>query len=476
MQEEKSNYKNEVEVFEDKITKNPLATEKISKLIMKFGVPCIISLLVSSLYNIIDQIFIGQVVGPVGNAATNIVFPITIIAAAVALLIGDGAAAYLSLNLGRNYKKTAEKGIHNAIVMLIITGVIFLICGLIFRNKLINIFGMGSEKEVLDIASQFMFVIILGLPAYIFSTGMNSIIRADGSPKYAMVSMLSGAIINIFLDAIAIFALNMGATGAAVATVIAQTISAIIALIYLKKFKNIKIHIRELKIRPKIAKQVCMLGISSFITQTAITAVIIVNNKLFTQYGAESKYGSVTTLAVFGIVMKVNQIFNSIIIGIAVGAQPIIGYNYGAKDYKRVKETILTVIKMTFTVSIVATIIFQLFPEYIVNIFGKGNELYMEFACKCFRTFLMFVIFGSFQIVLGIFFQAMGKPLKAMTLSLSRQILFLIPAAIILSSIYKLNGILYAGPTADILAGILASILLIRQIKKINKLYKVEKV
>lgn len=474
MLEEKNNNKKEIEILEDKITQNPLATEKISKLIMRFGIPCIISLLVSSLYNIIDQIFIGQAVGSVGNAATNIVFPVTIIAAAVALLIGDGAASYLSLNLGRKYKKTAQKGIHNAIVMLCITGIVFLILGFIFRNQLINIFGMGAEKEVLDIALPFMSVIILGLPAYIFTTGMNSIIRADGSPKYAMFSMLSGAIINIFLDAIAIYVFHMGAVGAAIATVIAQIISAIIALLYLKRFKNFNIHLKELKVKPKIAKQICMLGISSFITQTAITAVIIVNNKLFTQYGADSKYGSVTTLAVFGIVMKVNQIFNSIIIGIAVGAQPIIGYNFGAKNYDRVKKTILTVIKMTLSISVIATLTFQLFPEYIINIFGKGNELYMEFASKCFRTFLMFVMLGSFQIVLGIFFQAMGKPLKAMTLSLSRQILFLIPAAIILSSIYKLNGILYAGPTADALAGILALILLINQIKKLDKLSKAE--
>ena len=291
---------------------NPLGTEKIGKLLMKFSIPCIISLLVSSLYNIVDQIFIGQGVGFLGNAATNIVFPLTVIACAFALLVGDGAAANLSLCLGKNDKKSASKGIGNAITITLILSIIFLIIGLVFQEGLLKLFGV--TEAAYDYAKGYMFYIVLGLPFYMVTCALNSMIRADGSPRYAMASMVVGAIVNIILDPIAIFVLNWGVEGAAIATIIGQAISGIVSLYYLKKFKSIKLTKESLKLSFKTSKNVVALGISSFITQISITVVIIILNQLLVKYGAQSKYGSDIPLSALGIVIKEKQIINSFVL------------------------------------------------------------------------------------------------------------------------------------------------------------------
>lgn len=449
---------------------NPLGSEKISKLIKQFAVPCIISLLVSSLYNIVDQIFIGQGVGYLGNAATNIVFPFTVVTMAFALMIGDGTAAYLSLSLGKNDKKNANKGVSNGIIVSAILGILFLAIGLIFKDGLLKLFGV--TENAYEYAKQYMTYIVLGMPFFVFTTALNSVIRADGSPGYAMKTMLVGAILNMILDPIAIFKLNMGVTGAAIATVIGQIVSGIMSVIYIRKFKSVKITKESLKIEIKTVKKICSLGISSFITQIAITVVIIVLNQTLAKYGAESKYGSDIPLSALGIVMKVNQIINSIVIGLAAGAQPIIGFNFGAKKYDRVLKTYGFAIKVGLGITAVGTLIFQFCPQIIINLFGQENELYNEFAKLCFRIFLIFVMLNSFQITSGIFFQAIGNPIKAAILSLSRQIGFLIPALLILPRFFGVKGALYAGPTADCLAFILALILAIREVKKIKGLSK----
>lgn len=449
---------------------NPLGTEKISKLIKQFAVPCIISLVVSSLYNIVDQIFIGQGVGYLGNAATNIVFPFTVITMAFALMIGDGTAAYLSLSLGKNDKKSANKGVSNGIIVSAILGILFLAIGLIFKEGLLKLFGV--TENAYEYAKQYMTYIVLGMPFFVFTTALNSVIRADGSPGYAMKTMLVGAILNMILDPIAIFKLNMGVTGAAIATVIGQIASGIMSVIYIKKFKSVKITKESLKIEIKTVKKICSLGISSFITQIAITVVIIVLNQTLAKYGAESKYGSDIPLSALGIVMKVNQIINSIVIGLAAGAQPIIGFNFGAKKYDRVLQTYGFAVKVGLGITAVGTLIFQFCPQIIINLFGQENELYNEFAKLCFRIFLIFVMLNSFQITSGIFFQAIGNPVKAAILSLSRQIGFLIPALLILPRFFGVKGALYAGPTADCLAFILALILAAREVKKIKGLSK----
>lgn len=458
--------KNEKET--EKQPENELGTEKISKLIKKFSIPCILSLVISALYNIVDQIFIGQGVGTIGNTATNIVFPITVIATAFSLLIGDGAAAFLSLSLGRKDTKNANKGITNSIVLVSIMGVIFLLFGFIFKEALLKLFGVTESSY--QYSNDYMTWILVGLPFAMFSNMMNSVIRADGSPKYAMASMVIGCILNIILDPIAIFILKWGVTGAAVATIIGQIVSAIVSGIYIRKFKSVEVKKEDLKLDFKVLGKVCSLGVSSFITQISITIVMIVMNHVLGTYGAQSKYGSDIPIAALGIVMKVNQIITSVVVGIAVGAQPIVGYNYGAQKYSRVKKAYTISLKTAIIITAIATLIFQICPQVIINLFGQGDEVYNEFAQRCFKEFLIFTVLQGVQITTSIFLQSIGKPIKSAILSLSRQILFLIPAMIILPMIFGIDGILRSGPTADVLAFILAVTFITIEFKNIKKL------
>ena len=449
-----------------------LGKEKISKLLLSFSVPCIISLIVNALYNIVDQIFIGWGVGYLGNGATNVVFPITVICLAFALMFGDGSSAYLSLKLGENKKEEAKKGVCNGILACAIISIILCAIILIFLPQLLNIFGCTDSLR--QYALDYGFVIALGIPFMMIGTTLNSIIRADGSPKYSMVSMVIGAIINIILDPIAIFTFNMGVKGAAIATIVSQIVSFIVNIMYIKRFKSIKVDKKSFKFEFLRAKTVAMLGVSSFITQMAIVIVICVQNKLFKKYGVNSKFGADIPITVLGIVMKINQILSSIIIGIAAGSQPIVGFNYGARKYKRVKGTIKIVLISSLCVSCIAFILFQTIPEKLISIFGSGDELYNEFACLAFRVFLMLTLFNGTQIASGIFFQAIGKPAKSAFLTLSRQILFFTSAAIILSNIFGEMGVLYAGPVSDGLAFLVSATLLIFERRSLNKKEKEE--
>ena len=446
---------------------NILGYEKIGKLIKKFSLPCIISLLVNSLYNIVDQIFIGWGVDYLGNGATNIVFPLTVIALSFALMFGDGSSAFLSLKLGEKKKEEASKGVCNGIFLSIIVSIILCTISLVFLPQILNLFGCTDILR--DYALKYGYIIVMGFPFMMIGATLNSIIRADGSPKYSMASMIVGAILNTILDPIFIFVLNKGVEGAAIATVISQIVTAVLNVLYIKKFKSIKIDKEAFKLKPEFCKKVSLLGISSFITQISIVLVIAVENNVLGKYGAESKYGSEIAITVLGIVMKISQILNSIIIGLAAGAQPIIGYNYGAQKYDRVKKALGIVLKIGVAVSTIAFILFQTIPDKLISIFGNGNDLYIEFACLSFRTYLLLCIFNGIQIPAGIFFQAIGKSSKSATLSLSRQIVFLIPAMIILSKIFGIKGALYAGPVADGLAFIISAILLIIEIKNLKK-------
>ena len=446
---------------------NILGYEKIGKLIRKFAIPCIISLLVNSLYNIVDQIFIGWGVGYLGNGATNVVFPLTMVCLAFALMFGDGGAAYLSLKLGEKKQKEAAKGVGNAITISIIVSILICVGYLIFLPQLLNLFGCTDNLR--EYALSYGGIIVLGLPFMMIGSTLNSIIRADGNPKYAMTSMVAGAILNIILDPIFIFPLNMGVQGAAIATVISQIVTFLMNIFYIKKFKSIKIGKEEFKPQAQVMRKVSALGISSFITQMSIVLVIAFENNLLGKYGAESKYGADIPITVLGIVMKISQILNSIIIGIAAGSQPILGYNYGAGKYDRVKKTLKYVLGLSVIISTIAFILFQTIPNKLISIFGSGNELYMDFACVAFRTYLMLVICNGVQIPSGIFFQAIGKSAKSAILSLSRQILFLIPAMVIFGSMFGLIGVLYAGPFADGLAFIISGILIIVEMKHLGK-------
>lgn len=446
---------------------NILGYEKIGKLIRKFSIPCIVSMLVNSLYNIVDQIFIGQGVGYLGNGATNIVFPLAITALALALMLGDGASAYLSLKLGEKKKDEATKGVGNGIALSIIIGVIFTAITLIFLPQLLNIFGCTDALR--DLATSYGRIIAVGLPFMIIGTTLNSIIRADGSPKYSMTSMVTGAVLNIILDPILIFVFKMGVEGAAIATIFSQFVTFILNILYIKKFKSISLRKESFKLKFSVLRKVATLGISSFITQMSFVLVMAVENNLLGKYGAESKFGPEIPITVLGIVMKVSQILNSIIIGITVGAQPIFGYNYGARSFDRVKDTLKLVLRTSVLISAIAFILFQTIPDKLISIFGSGDELYMEFACLTFRTYLLLCICNGIQIPAGIFFQAIGKSVKSAILSLSRQIAFLIPAMIILGNIFGLMGVLYSGPVADGIAFVLAVILLVMEVKHLGK-------
>lgn len=446
---------------------NILGTEKIGKLIRKFSIPCIISLLVNSLYNIVDQIFIGWGVGYLGNGATNVVFPLVIIGLSFSLMFGDGASAYLSLKLGEKKKEEAAKGVGNGIITSTTLSILFCAVTLLFLPQLLNVFGCTDALR--EYALKYGFIIAIGFPFSMIGTTLNSIIRADGSPKYAMTSMVAGAVLNTILDPIFIFVFKMGVEGAAIATVISQFVTFILNVIYIKKFKSITMNKKALKPKFTTIRKVGTLGISSFITQMSFVVVMAVENNLLGKYGMDSKYGSEIPITVFGIVMKINQILNSIIIGIAAGTQPILGYNYGARKFDRVKKTLKTVLGLSVIISTIAFILFQTIPEVLISIFGSGDANYMEFACIAFRTYLLLCIVNGIQIPSGIFFQAIGKSIKSAILSLSRQIVLLIPAMIILGHSFGIMGVLYAGPVADGLAFALAIVLLVKEVRYLGK-------
>ena len=394
---------------------NPLGTERIGKLILTFAVPSIISMVVNALYNIVDQIFIGQGVGYLGNGATNVVMPMTVIAIALSLLIGDGAAAYLSLKLGEGDEKSAARGIGCSISVMVIAGVLLCILFQLFLEPLCVLFG--ATEDILPYAMDYGRIISYGILFSSIDSGMAGIIRADGSPKYSMAGLLLGCITNIILDPIFIFVFHW--------------------------------------------------GVSSFITQVAIILVMAVTNNILVSYGAESKYGAEIPLTTIGITMKVNQIVSAVLLGLATGAQPIFGYNYGSGQKDRVKQAYRIILTVSTMVLVLAFLVFQFAPMSIVRLFGSESELYNEFAVKCFRIFLLACPINGLQMATGVFFQSIGKPTQAAVLSLSRQIVFLLPATILLPLALGVEGALWAGPLADILAFITALVMLKLYWKKI---------
>lgn len=448
-------------------------TKPVWRLIVRFAVPCVISLVVNSLYNIVDQIFIGWGVGYLGNGATNVVFPITIIALALAVLIGDGGAAHMSLKLGEGDTESVKKSVGNSAIMVTVAGIVVLVVFLSFINPILDLFG--ATDALRSYALDYGYIIGIGLPFTMISTALNSMIRADGSAKYAMFSMLLGAIINTVFDPIFIFACGMGVRGAAIATIMGQIASFIVSVIYLPRFKTFRMDRSTFRMKGKICGKVLSLGVSSFITQIAITIVMVLFNNLLSVYGAQSVYGSEIAMTAMGIVMKVNQIMLSILVGIAIGAQPVIGYNYGSKNFARVKRAFEIAILAAEAVAVIAFFIFQFAPMSVVSLFGSEEGLYNEFAVKCFRIFLMLCPLNGFQTVAAIYLQAIGKPVKSAVVTLSRQIIFLIPTAILLPMALGVEGVLWSGPVADGLAFILALAMILYEISKFKKHIRAER-
>lgn len=449
------------------MNENPLQYEKIPKLLRGFAIPSITATLVSSLYNIVDQIFIGQGVGYLGNAATNVSYPLSTICLAISLLIGIGSAARFSLYLGRKETERAAKIAGNGIILMLVAGVIYLIIGEAFLTPLLRVFG--STDEILPYAQQYSGITLLGMPFLILTNGISNLIRADSSPKYSMMCMVTGAILNTILDPIFIFVFKWGIIGAALATIIGQILSFLLALRYLWHFKTVSLAKSCFKINFRDSLRTVYMGTSSCVNQVAITVVQIVLNNSLTYYGAMSAYGEEIPLAACGIVMKTNAILLSIIVGISQGVQPIIGFNYGAGKYDRVKQAFLLAVKWNFVVSIIGFCLFQFFPRQIISIFGSGEELYFEFAILFMRTFLFMVIVNGVQLLSSNFFTAIGKALKGLLLSLTRQVFFLIPLILILPLHFGIFGVLLAGPIADFIAFVVSVAFVYKEFKTLNR-------
>ncbi|MCR4955955.1 MAG: MATE family efflux transporter [Lachnospiraceae bacterium] len=448
-------------------TNRYLAEEKIGKLLLKFSIPCIMSLLVSALYNIVDQIFIGRGVGYLGNGATNVVFPITIISLAIALMIGDGCAAFLSLCQGKKDLKSANKSVGNAVTLLVVMGVFMTILFAVFKTQILQAFG--ATENNFAYASEYFNFIIIGIPFFVIGNGLNSIIRADGSPKFAMITTLVGCIINVILDPIAIFGLHLGMMGAALATITGQIVTAICGMIYLTRAKAVTLTKDSFILSGEIIRKFMPLGISSFLTQISIVVIMGVMNNVLVVYGAQSKYGADIPLTVVGIVMKVFQIVVSVCIGIAAGSQPIIGYNYGAGEYKRVRQLFTAILKAEIVVGAISLILFEVFPLQITGIFGSEDGLYNEFAVLAFRLFLSMIVLTCIQKSVSVFLQALGKPVMAMGLSLLRDFVLSVPFAIILPKYFGVEGALFSAPIADIGSMIAVVIMCAMMLKELNE-------
>lgn len=449
-----------------------LGKDKINKLILSFSIPCVISMLINSIYNIVDQIFIGKGVGTLGNAATNVIFPLIIIFNAVAGLIGNGAATNLSLKLGEKNKKAAAKSIGQAVSLTIILSIVISGIAYIFLPQLVYLFG--CTESVYKYAVDYGRIIVIGAPFMLIYSSFSSIIRADGSPKYSMIMLVIGAIINIILDPIFIFGFDMGVKGGALATIIGQIVSFVIAIIYLFKIKSVKLTKNDFKLDKDVFR-ILALGISSFITQATILVLFIFMNNILTKLGANTKFGADIPLSVYGVISKINSLYISTVLGISIGSQPIIGFNYGAGNKFRVKETIRKVLIINFIIGIIFNLLFVLFPKQITGTFISSNDvsynLFMEFAVLMCHSFLLVISLNALEMTTSIVIQSLGNVVKSTAVTFIRQIMLLIPISLILAFVFNkgIYGVLYAGCIADVLCFIITIFIIKSEYKKLGK-------
>lgn len=453
----------------DPVQKNghPMLTEPVAKLLPKFAVPAITANLVSALYNIVDQIFIGNKVGYYGNAATNVAFPITTVCMALGLMVGVGSASNFNLELGRGNTKRAQAVAGTAFTTLVLTGLVLLCAIGIFMHPMLLFFG--ATDEILSYAESYVGITMWGVPFLMLSTGGNQLIRSDGSPKWSMSCMVSGALVNVVLDYVFVYIFEWGIAGAAGATVIGQVISAMLVLAYFPRFKNIHLTIQSFRPVWRVLVSILALGLTPMFNQLSNLVVQLVLNNLLRSYGAASVYGSEIPLAVAGIVTKVNMIFNSVVLGISNGLQPIAGFNYGAKQYGRVQSAYQMGRKICFLVSVVAFLCFELLAGPIISLFGSENELYMQFATSYLRVFLFCTFLNGVQVVSTIFFAVIGKAKKGAVLAVTRQVLLLIPCLFAAAAIAGVDGIKFAGPVADTLAFVITMWMIHMEFKNIGK-------
>lgn len=445
---------------------NELASEKIGKLIAKFSIPAIISMLVSSLYNIVDQIFIGQGVGMLGNAATNIAFPVSIICTATALLLGIGSASNYNLETGAGNTERGCEIIGTGLSMLAICGTIIAIVVLVFLDGLLYVFGV--TPDVLPYAQDYTGITAFGIPFLILTTGGNHMIRADRSPTYSMVCMLSGAITNTILDPLFIFQFHWGIKGAAWATIIGQILSGSMVILYFAYLRKMKLERRMLLPKVFCLRAILSLGMASCINQIAMAAVQITMNNTLRRFGADSIYGSEIPLACSGVISKVNMVFMAICIGISQGCQPIIGYNYGAKNYARVEETVKKAAFLSVLTGMGFFLCFQIFPRQIIRVFGSGSEIYLHFAERYFRIYMFMTFLNGLHPLSSGFFTSIGQAKLGAIISLTRQVIFLLPLILLFSNMMGIDGVMYAGPIADGAAAIVAIWLAGKELRRMS--------
>ena len=461
----------------DNKTTNPLGYESISSLLGKFAVPSVVAMLVSSLYNVIDQVFIGRGVSYLGNGATNAAFPLTTICMAITLTIGIGTASRYSLYLGKGEDEEAAKTIGCGICMMAGAGVLLAVFTEIFLVPMLTAFG--ATAEVMPYAVEYTRITAIGMPFIVIMSGMSNIARADGSPRYSMITMIIGAVINTVLDPLFIFVFHWGMAGAAWATIIGQAVSCTYAFLYIRKMKRCTLRRQHFRAPLHQMWSTAVMGMSNGLTQVALTLVQIVLNRSLVKYGELSVYGSSIPLSASGIVMKVNSIVLAIIIGILQGMQPIVGFNYGAKQYDRVKAVYRLAIKCELAVTVTAFAVFQIFPRQVLSIFGSAEgeqKLYFDFAVKFMRTYLLLLPLTGIQMISSNFFAAIGKPIKGAVLSLTRQVLFLIPLVVAFSYFFGINGIMAAAPVSDLTAFIVVMFFIVHEMRSMDKEVKEVKV
>jgi len=447
---------------------NPLGTRPLGRLLVSLAIPAIIANVVNALYNVVDQIFIGQGVGKLGNAATSVAFPLTTICMAIGLMLGLGAAAGFNLELGRKHVEKAKQFAGTVVGTLVICGVVICAGVRLFLEPLLNLFG--ATESILPYAKEYAQITSLGIPFLLFTTGTNPLVRADRSSGYSMAAVVSGALLNTILDPIFIFSFDLGIAGAAWATVISQIVSALLLAVYFPRFRSVRFRPRDFIPRPRVALEVCALGLNAFIFQFSNLLVQVTLNNVLRVYGAASPYGADTPIAVAGIVMKINVIFAAVIIGLVNGAQPICSYNYGAQKYGRVRRATRLFMSAAVIISLVAWAVFHFFPRPIISLFGSsGDEQYFTFATRFMRRFLFFVFLNGVQSCSTTFFPAIGKAVKGAAIPFVKNVVFLIPLLLLLPKLFGLDGVTYAQPIADLLCFLLSMTFLILEFRAMPK-------
>ena len=453
-----------------------LEKQPIGSLMKKYAVPCVISLLVAALYNIVDQLFIANAsyLGSYGNAANTVVFPMTVVALAIAVMIGDGCCAFVSICLGAGRKDDSHKSIGSAVLLCIVSSILLAAVYLIFQEPILTLFGGRVNEETFFQSKEYFFWISLGVPFYMFGQAMNPVIRSDGSPKFAMISTLAGAVVNIIFDPIFIFVFKWGMMGAAVATVMGQILTALLAIWYLCHMKAVKLTAESFRVHHQLAGKYLALGITSFLSQISLVAAMAAINNMIQKYGAlDPVFGQVEyaqiPMAVVGIVMKFFQIVISIAVGTAAGCIPIVGYNIGAGRKDRVKSLFTRLLSVEASVGAVALLIVELFPRQLINLFGAANEsvYYTEFAIKSFRIYLCMIIFATVNKGTFIFLQSLGKAAASTAISLIREVVFGVGFALLLPRFFGLDGVLYSMPVSDFLTFLIAAVIIVRTYREL---------